>query len=101
MCQVALVMPASAMLYETAIASEIFGVDRSERSLGGRWYDLVVAPPDGTPHAWLPHLRTVSDAGIAHPGTAVVPSTHDLDAPPDPELLTALRAAHGCGARVA
>ena len=46
-------MHGSAMLYEAAIASEIFGVDRSELSTSGEWFDLVVCTPDGTPHPWL------------------------------------------------
>jgi AraC family transcriptional regulator, transcriptional activator FtrA len=86
-----LVMHGSAMLYETAIASEIFG----------QGYDLVVATSDGAPHAWLPHLPTVTYAEIADADSVVVPSTDDLGANPSPELLEALRGAHGRGVRVA
>lgn len=94
-------MHGSAMLYETAIASEIFGVDRSDLAPTGEWYDLVVATPDGAPHAWLPNLPTASYAEIARADSVVVPSTDDLDTNPDPELVEALRVAHGRGVRVA
>lgn len=101
MPRVALALHGSAMLYETAIASEIFGVDRSDLAPTGEWYDLVVATPDGAPHAWLPNLPTASYAEIARADSVVVPSTDDLDTNPDPELVEALRVAHGRGVRVA
>ena len=94
-------MHGSAMLYETAIASEIFGANGSDLPPTGEWYDLVVATSDGAPHAWLPNLPTVSYAEIAHADSVVVPSTEDLDAKPDPELVEALRVAHGRGVRIA
>ncbi|WP_033439084.1 GlxA family transcriptional regulator [Saccharothrix sp. NRRL B-16314] len=101
MPRVALAVHGSAMLYEIAIASEVFGVDRSELSPTGKWYDLVVCTADGAPHPWLPHLPTTSYAGIAHVDTVVVPSSDDLDDNPDPALVDALRAAHARGARIA
>ncbi|HET6940106.1 MAG TPA: helix-turn-helix domain-containing protein [Nocardioides sp.] len=101
MPRVALVMHGSAMLYETAIASEIFGVDRSDLSPTGEWYDLVVVTADGAPHAWLPNLPTGSYVEIARADSVVVPSIDDLDAVPDPELVEALRLAHRRGVRVA
>jgi AraC family transcriptional regulator, transcriptional activator FtrA len=94
-------MHGSAMLYETAIASEIFGAHGSDLSPTGEWYDLVVATPDGAPHAWLPDLPTSSYAEITGADSVVVPSTDDLDANPDPDLVEALRVAHGRGVRVA
>jgi AraC family transcriptional regulator, transcriptional activator FtrA len=94
-------MHGSAMLYETAIASEIFGANGSDLSTTGEWYDLVVATPDGAPHAWLPDLPTSSYAEITGADSVVVPSTDDLDANPDPDLVEALRVAHGRGVRVA
>lgn len=101
MLRIALVMHGSAMLYEVAIASEIFGINRSELSPTGKWYDLVVCTADGAPHPWLTHLPTTSYAEIAHVDTAIVPSSDDLDDNPDPELLDALRAAHQRGTRIA
>ncbi|WP_258725825.1 GlxA family transcriptional regulator [Cellulomonas sp. NS3] len=101
MPRMALVMHGSAMLYEVAIASEVFGVDRSELSPTGAWYDLVVCTADGSPHPWLPHLATTTYAGTADVDTVLVPSSDDLDDDPDPALLDALRAAHGRGTRIA
>src|SRR5688500_4506687 len=101
MVRIALVMHGSAMLYEVAIASEIFGVDRSELSPSGTWYDLVVCTADGAPHPWLPHLPTTSYDGIAEVDSVVVPSSDDFDDNPDPGLLDALGAAHRKGARIA
>ena len=101
MPRIALAMHGSTMLYEAAIASEIFGVDRSDLSPSGEWYDLVVCTADGTPHPWLPDLPTASYAELAHVDSVVVPSTDDLDAEPDPELVAALRKAHLRGVRIA
>jgi transcriptional regulator GlxA family with amidase domain len=101
MPRIALVMHASAMLYESAIAAEVFGVDRSELSPTGRWYDVVVCTADGAPHPWLPHLPTTSYADISRVDSVLVPSTIDLDAAPDPALVEALRQAHARGARIA
>jgi AraC family transcriptional activator FtrA len=98
---VALALHESALLYEVAIAAEIFGVDRSDLSPGGEWYDLLVCTPDGAPHSWLPHLPTSTYAGLAQADLVVVPSVDDLDAEPDPALLAALRSANESGVRVA
>lgn len=94
-------MHGSAMLYEVAIASEIFGVDRSDLSPSGEWYDLVVCTADGVPHPWLPNLPTASYAEITRADSVVVPSTADLDTNPDPDLVEALLVAHGRGVRIA
>ena len=101
MPRIALAMHGSAMLYEAAIAAEVFGVDRSDLSPSGEWYDLVVCTADGLAHPWLPHLPTASYAEISHVDSVVVPSTDDLAAEPDPELVQALRVAHRRGVRVA
>src|SRR5215217_6119119 len=99
MPRVALALHGSVMLYEAAIASEIFGGDRSELSPSGEWYDLVVCTADGDAHPWLPNLPTASYAEISHVDSVVVPSTEDLDAEPDPELAEALRKAQERGVR--
>ncbi|MDH2412894.1 helix-turn-helix domain-containing protein [Nocardioides sp. CER19] len=101
MPRVALALHGSVMLYETAIAAEIFGVDRSELTARGEWYDLLVCTPDGAPHRWLPQLPTASYAAMADADLVVVPSVEDLDAEPEPALLAALRSAHDRGARIA
>src|SRR5262245_13845671 len=100
MTRVALAMHGTAMLYEAAIAGEIFGVDRSELSPTGAWYDFVVCTADGTPHPWLAGSPTASYAKIPRADTVVVPSTDDPAADPDPSLLEALRTAHQRGVRV-
>ncbi|SDL17196.1 Transcriptional regulator GlxA family, contains an amidase domain and an AraC-type DNA-binding HTH domain [Nocardioides sp. YR527] len=101
MPRIALVLHGSSMLYEVAIASEIFGGDHSGLAPGGEWYDLVVCTPDGAPHPWLADLPTASYDAIAEVDTVVVPSSNDLDHNPDLALLDALRAAHERGARIA
>jgi len=101
MPRLALAMHDTAMLYETAIAAEIFGVDRAELSPGGTWYDFVVCTPDGEPHPWLPGARTAPYAELSRVDRVVVTSTADPEAAPDPRLLDALRAAHRAGATVA
>ncbi len=101
MPRVALAMHASAMLYETAIAAEIFGVDRSDLSPSGQWYELVVCTRDGTPHPWLPELPTTSYLDLAGADTVIVTSVRDPDAPPERGLVEALRESHQRGARVA
>ncbi|MCC2316079.1 GlxA family transcriptional regulator [Cellulomonas xiejunii] len=101
MPRLALVMHRSAMLYEAAIAAEVFGVDRSDLAPGGQWYDLVVCTADGQPHPWLAHLPTASYAEIARVDSVVVPSCDDPDENPDPGLISALREAHERGTRIA
>lgn len=89
------------MLYETAIAAEVFGVDRSDLSPTGQWYDLRVYTPDGSSCPWLPGFPASGFAELAEVDTVVVPSTSVLDGQPDPALSAALRAAHDAGARIA
>ena len=101
MPRVALALHSSAMLYEAAIAAEIFGVDRSDLSPSGEWYDFVVCTADGVAHPWLPNLPTASYAEITRVDSVVVPSIDKLDAEPDSELVEALRVAHGRGVRIA
>jgi AraC family transcriptional activator FtrA len=100
MTRVALALHGSAMLYEAAIAREIFGVDRSELSPTGTWYDFMVCTADAAPHPWLAGAPTASYAEIARADTVVVPSTDDPAADPDPDLLEALRTAHQAGVRI-
>jgi AraC family transcriptional regulator, transcriptional activator FtrA len=98
---IGLALHEDAMLYETAIAAEVFGVDRSDLSPTGAWYDLIACTPDGSPSPWLPGFPARGFAELARVDTVVVPSTNELDGPPDPALLAALRAAHDAGARIA
>jgi AraC family transcriptional regulator, transcriptional activator FtrA len=98
---VGLALHEDAMLYETAIAAEVFGVDRCDLSPTGQWYDLLVCTPDGSPSPWLPGFAAGGFAELAKVDTVVVPSTAVLDRQPDPALSAALRAAHDAGVRIA
>ena len=101
MSRIALAMHRTAMLYEAAIAAEIFGVDRAGLSSTGRWHDLVICTPGGAPHPWFPANSTVSYDDLASVDTIVVPSTDDPSRSPEPELVAALREGHRRGVRVA
>ncbi len=98
---VGLALHEDAMLYETAIAAEVFGVDRSDLSPSGTWYELRVCTPDGSTSPWLPGFAACGFAELATVGTVVIPSTSDPGRQPDPALLAALRAAHHAGVRIA
>lgn len=101
MHRIALVLHDTAMLYEVAIASEIFGADRPDQGPATEWYDLVACTADGAPHPWLPRLRTTGYAEIARADTVLVPSADELDDGVDPLLIDALVAAQERGARLA
>ena len=98
---VGLVLHEDAMLYETAIAAEVFGVDRSDLSPAGGWYELLVCTPDGSPSRWLPGFAAAGFEELARVDTVVIPSTSVLDGQPDPALSAALRAAYDAGVRIA
>jgi transcriptional regulator GlxA family with amidase domain len=98
---IGLALHEDAMLYETAIAAEVFGVDRSDLSPAGTWYELLVCTPDGSPSAWLPGFAARGFAELAKAGTVVIPSTSVPGRQPDPALSAALRAAHDAGVRIA
>ncbi|MFE5342237.1 GlxA family transcriptional regulator [Isoptericola sp. NPDC056578] len=101
MPRLALVLHDTGMLYETAIAAEVFGVDRAELSPAGAWYDFVACTPDGEPHPWLPGARTAPYTELSRVDRVVVTSTDDPGAAPDPLLLDALRTAQRGGATIA
>jgi transcriptional regulator GlxA family with amidase domain len=98
---IGLALHQDAMLYETAIAAEVFGEDRSDLSPAGTWYDLRIATADGAPSPWFPGFAACDFAALATAHTVVVPSTTVLDRQPDPVLSAALRAAYDAGARIA
>lgn len=101
MSTVTLVLHESCMLYEVAIATEVFGTDRGDLSSSGRWYDVRVATPDGLAHPWAPGLPTVGYDEVAEADTVVVTSTGTPGLPANPVLLHALRRAGERGARIA
>jgi transcriptional regulator GlxA family with amidase domain len=101
MHRVAIAVHEHTMLFELAIAAEVFGVDRSDLSPNGDWYDLTVCTLDGSPARWLPDAATRDLAALPEADTVIVPSTSALDSRPDPALLSALGTAYDRGARIA
>jgi len=97
---IALALDEHSMLYETAIAAEVFGVDRPNLSPRGEWYDFVVCAPAGVETGWLPSARVGTLSALREADTIVVAST-DLEGEPDPALLAELRAAASRGTRIA
>ena len=87
------------MLYETAIAAEVFGVERSDLSPAGQWYELLVSTPDGSQCPWLPEFAACGFTELAKVGTVVIPSTSVPGRQPDPSLSAALarRTTRACG----
>src|SRR5690349_14979797 len=100
MPSVAIAVHEHTMLFELAIAAEVFGVDRSDLPSGRDGSDLTVCTPDGSPARWLPDVSTRGFEALPDAGTVIVPSASDLDSRPDPALLSALCAAYERGARV-
>lgn len=100
MPRIALAMHAHTMLYEAAIAAEVFGVAHSDLSPTGEWFDLVVCTADGLPHPWLPQVPAARFDQLGQVDTIVVPST-DEPAAPEAALVHALRVAHDRGIPIA
>ncbi|WP_306367472.1 GlxA family transcriptional regulator [Nocardiopsis sp. CC223A] len=88
------------MPYETAIAAEVFGVDRSDLSADGDWYRLSAHTADGAPAPLLPGVPARRWQDLAGVDTVVVPASHRPLEEPDPVFLAALRAAHAAGRRM-
>jgi AraC family transcriptional activator FtrA len=87
--------------FETGIVTEVFGLPRPEFDV--EWYDLRVCVEGGGP------IRLVGGASMTTPfglealadaDTVIVPGVSDVHADCSAELVAALRAAHGRGARV-
>jgi transcriptional regulator GlxA family with amidase domain len=99
MTAVALAVTDGTPLFELAAACEVFGVDRG---LADGWYDFRVCGPDGAAvGGWLTAgIRLGLDA-LSGADTVIVPSCRDVDGPPPPALVDAVRAAAAAGARVA
>jgi AraC family transcriptional activator FtrA len=99
MVSVAVAVADGTPLYELAAACEVFGVNRG---LAEPWYDFTVCGPDGAAvGGWLTAGIRHGLASLAAAHTVIVPSCRDVDEPPLPELVDAVRAAHAAGARVA
>ncbi|MEO6084275.1 MAG: DJ-1/PfpI family protein, partial [Umezawaea sp.] len=99
MPSVVLALYEGAMLFETATAIEVFGVDRSD--IVEPWYDFTVCGPQAArlgELARVPHTDSFTPVHDAH--TVVVPAYHDVDEPPPADVVAALRTAHARGARI-
>jgi AraC family transcriptional activator FtrA len=87
--------------FETGIVTEVFGLPRPELEVP--WYDLTVCAerpgPLGIVGGATIHTRYGLDV-FASAQTLIVPGVSDVRGECSPELVAALRLAHGRGARV-
>lgn len=96
---VALLTAGHLLHFELAVAYEIFGNPPREATQG--WYDVQLCGPGPVrvgPFVVEPDHGLDQVAGA---DTVIVPACVDIDDPPPPELIEAVRAAHESGARVA
>lgn len=87
--------------FEFGIAVEVFGLPRPE--MGAGWYSCAVAACDPGPLRATGGVRLVADGGLEvleGAGTVIVPGWRGADTPVPAGLVTALRRAHGAGARL-
>ncbi|GAA1531394.1 helix-turn-helix domain-containing protein [Kribbella lupini] len=97
---VALATAGNLLHFELAVAYEIFRTPPLDTAVED-WYDVVLCGPGAVqigpflvePSAGLERLATAD--------TVIVPACADVDIPPPPELVDAVRAAHDAGARIA
>jgi transcriptional regulator GlxA family with amidase domain len=85
--------------FELSLAYEVFG--SAPAALPGPWYDVRVC---GSHAVRVGRFMVEPDCGLerlADAGTVIVPALADLDSPPPDDLVSAVRAAHAAGARVA
>ena len=84
--------------FELGVAFEVFG--NPPPGLGG-WYDVVLCGPE--PVRVGPFTVEPDDGleRLARADTVIVPACVDVDVPPPPEAVEAVRAAHEAGARIA
>lgn len=86
--------------FEFGIAVEMFGLPRPEFP---HWYEFSVCAAERGPLRAAGGLSVRADAGLEaleEAGTVIVPGWRDVDAPPPPAMLEALRLAHARGARL-
>ncbi|MFE1295000.1 helix-turn-helix domain-containing protein [Streptomyces sp. NPDC058731] len=98
MDSVALAVTDGMLHFELAVALEVFG--SAPAAVTVPWYDLTVCGPRPVR---LGPFRLVPDHGLDHlrrADTVIVPGWADVDVPPPPDLVAALRAAHEEGARI-
>jgi AraC family transcriptional activator FtrA len=88
-------------LFEFGIVAEVFALRRPE--LGVPWYEFAVVSFDAAPLRATGGVRILTTHPVrvlAKAGTIVIPNWRDLDEPPPPAMLDALRAARRRGARL-
>lgn len=96
---VALIVPPQTSAFHFAVPLMVFSMELAD----GRLFDLKVIAPGGQPLQAERALTVVPDGGLELTETAdilVVPSWHDLDTPPQSDLVEALARAHARGACV-
>lgn len=96
---VALIVPPEISPFHFAVPYMVFSMELPERRL----FDLKIITPDGEPLPADRALMVLPDGGLELTETAdilVVPAWHDLNTPPQPELIDALARAHARGAHV-
>ena len=99
---VAVAVTPGAPIFELAVPSEVFGIDRPY--LVDPWYELrlCAVEPGSTPVAGGFSVQTPHGLeALAVADTVIVPACTNVHAAPDPALLDALRDAHARGARIA
>ncbi|MDA0631962.1 helix-turn-helix domain-containing protein [Nonomuraea sp. MCN248] len=98
---VALALYEGAMLFEAAAACEVFGVDRSELAdPPDPWYEFrVCGPGQGRVGDWLRVDTPYGLDAVADADTVVVAAC-DVETGPPGDVVEAVRAAHGRGARI-
>lgn len=88
-------------VFETGLACEVFGIDRT--AMGVPSYRLRVCAIDPPPVRTGGGFSILTEYGMAHlrrADTIIVPGWKDFDRPVPEEFLRALRAAHARGARL-
>src|SRR5215207_568549 len=88
--------------FELGSAVEVFGLQRPELDVDW-WYELTVCSPDPSPLRSLGGLRLSVGAGleaVREADTVIVPAWPRVGEAVDAEVVEALRAAHGRGARL-
>lgn len=96
---VALATAGQLLHFELAVAYEIFRTPPQEATDG--WYDVLLCGPGPVR---IGPFMVEPDHGLERlisADTVIVPACADIDEPPPPELVDAVRAAHEAGARVA
>ncbi|MDT0329545.1 helix-turn-helix domain-containing protein [Nocardiopsis lambiniae] len=100
--RVALIVDSGSNPFEMGVATELFGLRRPE--IDRTWYTLTVcsATPSAPVHLGLFTLSDLAglDAAAEEADTVIVPNRPDPWVPPRPEVIEAVRSAHGRGARL-